>query len=300
MSIKSFVLSHKILYELYFLLSCKTINRKKIEKKIFKLKSKKFNIKKDLIVSLTSYGERIPDLKYTLYSLIMQTIHPEKIVVWLSYDEKIVNELNIFKQFGVEFRFCEDIKSYKKLIPALKEFPDKYIVTADDDIYYQKNWLRNIWNCHLRNLECKITHIAHIVSFSPEKKLIPYNLWKHNVYSASSGRFFFPTGCGGTLYPPHPVSEDFLNERLFMKLCPNADDVWFYFMGLLSGQTTIVVPHPYNRLKYVDIYKEYGLNKKTTLQSINVANNQNDVQIHNVMEYFNITDEKLYKLINQV
>ena len=145
----------------------------------------------------------------------------------------------------------------------------------------------------------KITHIAHRLKFDEEKKMLPYNHWLHNVKSATSGKYLFPAGCGGTLYPPHPVKAEFLDEHLFMELCPNADDVWFYFMGLLSDQDTVIVPHPYNHLKYVDIYREYGLNSKQTLQSINVEQNLNDLQLKNVMCYFKISDAQLFNLINQ-
>lgn len=303
MSLKRIILSHKIFYEVYFFLSGKKINRNALDKKIAYL-SEKVTAHKDfvpdLIVSLTSYGERLSDLKYTLLSLVLQSVRPKKIIVWLGENEVLPDSLRIFEQYGVEFAFCKDTRSYKKLIPALQSsvLCNKYIVTADDDIFYEKDWLKKLWNTHLRYPNDKITHIAHIVSFNLEGKLLPYNKWAHNVCAASCGKMYFPTGCGGTLYPPHPVSHGFLDESLYMKLAPNADDVWFYFMGILSGLNTRIVSHPCNRLKYVDIYKEYGLNGKSTLQSVNVEQNQNDMQIRAVMEYFNISDEQLYEMIH--
>lgn len=301
MNLKKIILSHKILYEFYFFLCRKKINRIKIDRQIKKLREEKNKISQKvdgLVVSLTSFGERLNDLKYTLFSLIIQTVRPEKIIVWLANGEKLPNELDIFKIYGVEFNYCDDIKSYKKLIPALKNFSDKSIVTADDDIYYERDWLKKLWDCHLKNPSCKITHIAHRVSFDKKNKLQPYTKWMHNLNFAPIDKINFPTGCGGVLYPPNVVPEDFLNENLMMKLCPNADDVWFYFMGILSGQDTVIVPHPYNHLRYVDIYKEYGLNEKLTLQSVNVGQNLNDVQIRNVMTYFGLDDGALYQLLN--
>lgn len=300
MSLKSFILNHKILYELYFLLSGKKINRKKLDKQIRNL-NKSFtenNEIKDLIISLTTYGERLKEVQYTLLSLIRQSIKPEKIIVWLANDEIVPNELSVFKQFRVEFKYCKDIKSYKKLIPALNLYSEKCIVTADDDIFYKKNWLKKLWVCHLKNPDSKITHIAHRVSFTDSKELKPYTKWIHDLNSAPKGKNIFPTGAGGILYPPHAISIDFLNEDLMMSLCPKADDVWFYFMGILSEQDTIIVPHPYNHLRYIDIYKEYGLNSKETLQSINVEQNYNDVQIRKVMAHFGLNNESLYQLLN--
>lgn len=300
MNIKTFILSHKILYELYFFLSRKKINRRSLDKKIKKLDIwNDFKVpQKDLIVSLTSYGERLSDLKYTLLSLIRQSIKPEKIIVWLGDGEVIPDELHIFEKFGVEFLFCSDIKSYTKLIPALLKYPHKHIVTADDDIYYKTNWLKKIWDVHINYPHTKVTHIAHEVKFSTSKKILSYNQWNMNICKSTYHKKIFPTGVGGVLYPtPRKIESFFLDESVFMKYCPNADDIWFYFMGLLSGEETIIVPSPHNKLKYVDIYKEYGLNNKTTLQSANVQGNMNDVQFRRVMEYLNLTDEDLYNLI---
>lgn len=299
MTLKTFILKHKILYELYFIVSRKKINREKINKKIGKLKNDFHRDYVDnLIVSLTSYGERLSDLKYTLFSLVLQSVRPEKIIVWLGEGETIPDSLRMFERYGVEFAFCKDTRSYKKLVPTLCKYSDKYIVTADDDIFYEKDWLKKLWCTHLCYPADKITHIAHTVSFGSDGILLPYNKWRHNVHAATCGKMYFPTGVGGTLYPPTPVPECFLDENLYMKLAPNADDVWFYFMGILSGQNTRIVRQQCNRLKYVDIYKEYGLNGKSTLQFVNVEQNQNDIQIRNVMNYFGLTDETLYNLLN--
>lgn len=299
-TIKKIILSHKILYEIYFLLSGKKINKKRLNRKINKLQKKSIKNKKTidkLIISLTSYGERINDLKYTLYSLLAQTIHPEKIIVWLAYKEIVPEELNVFKQLGVEFQFCEDTKSYKKLIPALKNYQNYCIVTTDDDIYYKRNWLKKIWKFHLRYPNIKITHTAHIVGFYNNDSMQPYKKWKHNINKTFPGKNIFPTGCGGILYPPCEIQDLFLNSDIFMNICPNADDIWFYFMGIFSGQKTMVVSHPHNHLKYVDIYKEYGLNGNSSLQILNVNHNQNDTQFLNVLNFFNLSVKDFYELI---
>ena len=80
----------------------------------------------DIIVSLTSYGVRVEDtLPYTLYSLLRQTNMPNRIIVWLDNvnwsEEKLPDILKKLQSLGVEFYFVEDLRSYKKLIPALKK-----------------------------------------------------------------------------------------------------------------------------------------------------------------------------------
>lgn len=298
MSLKKFILSHKILYETYFFIRRKKINRKKLDKQLELLKNGKLAFSQNretsnVIISLTSYGERLFDLKYTLFSLVLQSVKAEKIIVWIADDEKIPNELKIFEKYGVEFSFCEDIRSYKKLIPALCKYPNRNIVTADDDIFYNKNWLKKLVDEKKIYPNCIVAHIAHKVSFDSDGKLLPYNKWPHNVSSENSSRLLFATGVGGVLWNSADFYRDICNEELFTTLAPKADDVWFYFMStVLNGTKVKVVKNPCNHLRYVDIYKEYGLNGKSTLASENVNQNLNDKQIYAIMDYYKISDLK--------
>lgn len=298
--IREIVLSNKILYETFFFLTGKKLNRKKVDKKItkFVFDDTRKSIKK-LVVSLTSYGDRVNELKYTLFSLVNQTIRPEKILVWLSKTEfskeNLPKELLNFENYDVEFKFCDDIKSYKKLIFTLEEYHDYYIITADDDLYYKKDWLEKLWNKHIECPNKVVTHIAHEIKFSEDKLLLPYKRWKSAVNKNSC--FLFPTTGGGVLYHKSFLYKDVLNIKLFSKLSPKADDVWFYFMVLSQGTEICLVDKPYNKLKCVDVYKEYGLNDKSSLQHENVEQNLNDVQIRNIMSYYNISDLDLYNMI---
>ncbi|MCQ2744253.1 MAG: glycosyltransferase family 2 protein, partial [bacterium] len=98
-----------------------------------------------IIVSLTSYRERFKKLPITIYSLLNQTLKPDKIILWIDNETEdlttIPYEITRFIKNGLEIRFVKDIKSYTKAIYAFKEYTDSIIVTADDDIYYRKNWL---------------------------------------------------------------------------------------------------------------------------------------------------------------
>lgn len=296
MSLKKIVLSHKALYELYFFIKRKKINRKSLDKKLALLKNGQLKFPKnrqdaDVIVSLTSYGERLSDLKYTLLSLVLQSVKPEKVIVWIAIGEHIPEDLRIFEKYGIEFSFCKDILSYKKLIPALCEFSNKDIVTADDDIFYDRHWLKKLVDEKKKFPECIVAHIAHKVCFDSGGKLLPYNDWNHNVEQEKGSRLLFPTGGGGVLWNSTDFYKDICNEALFTKLAPKADDVWFYFMSAVMNGTKIkVVKSPCNQLRYVDIYKEYGLNGKSTLASENVEQNLNDKQIANIMSYYGISD----------
>ena len=108
-----------------------------------------------VIVSLTSYDLRINDVKYAIYSLLNQNFPPDKLILWLDEDsfpqreENLPHDLLELRDFGLTIDWCENLRSYKKLIPALEKYPDDIIITADDDIFYRPNWLQILYDEHL-------------------------------------------------------------------------------------------------------------------------------------------------------
>ena len=120
-----------------------------------------------VVVSLTSYEERFDDLVISLYSLLNQTIKPDRIILWLSDEFEGVNdlpyEITRFIKNGLEIRFVKDIKSYTKAVYAFKEFPNAIVVTADDDIYYPKNWLEKLYHSYITHPQDIQVHRAHRV-----------------------------------------------------------------------------------------------------------------------------------------
>ena len=120
------------------------------------------NMDNDIVVSLTSYGRRVRTnvVYYTLVSLLRQKTQPDKILLWLAEDEWndeiIPVKLKRLKEKGVEILYCRDIKSYKKLIPTIKEYPDKgmniayilmiYYVLLQESQFSKTEFLVNIVN----------------------------------------------------------------------------------------------------------------------------------------------------------
>ena len=80
----------------------------------------------EVVVSLTSFGKRIYDVHLAIESIMQGTVKPNRIVLWLSEEEfkgkPLPRMLEMQKARGLQVEFCEDIRSYKKLIPALKQF----------------------------------------------------------------------------------------------------------------------------------------------------------------------------------
>ena len=100
----------------------------------------------ELIVSLTSYPPRFTTLYPTLVHLLVQTVRANRIVLWVApEDQKLLpGKVRRLVRFGLEIREAVDTGSYKKIVPALQAFPGAFIVTADDDIDYDKKWLEEL------------------------------------------------------------------------------------------------------------------------------------------------------------
>lgn len=248
----------------------------------FREKNKRHALDKKLIISLTSYPARFGTLDLTIKCLLMQSVMPDSIVLWISYRHK--NELprrviNL-QRFGLEIRFCEDIRSYKKIIPSLVAFPNSYIVTADDDLFYPKKWLQELV-CELR-MDTKeiVAHRVHRIQLGYNNKPMPYNEWILGISDSKASKLNFPTSGAGVLYPPDVFHKDVCREDIFLALCPNADDVWLYWMAALNGASQRRVSSRQHRL-YCWVNTQ-----STALSCENVIRAGNDRQFSSMIERY--------------
>lgn len=242
-----------------------------------------------VIISLTSYPARIKTVKYTIFSLLRQNFVPEKIVLWLAEEQFPEGKgipSSLFKMQGnlFEIKFTDDIKSYKKLIPALKQYPEKVIVTADDDVYYKKDWLKILWNAFQIHPDDIIAHRGYEIKCK-DNAVLPYSDWGAMKRDTESQYNFF-TGAGGVLYPPSSLYQDVCNSELFMNLAPFADDIWFYFMTILKGRKIYFPADAVFSLIDTDKGIRQEKNNKYTLSKINVGTNKNDEQFKAVFDYY--------------
>ena len=110
---------------------------------------------RQVIVSLTSFPAAIMYAARAIQSILDGTVLPDKIILYLTASQFPNKEIPVELQdlatknsiFEVRF-YEENIRSYTKLVPALKDFPDAIIVTVDDDIWYHKNMLHDLLVLH--------------------------------------------------------------------------------------------------------------------------------------------------------
>ena len=202
--------------------------------------AKSHNVPEGLIVSLTSYPPRFSTLHLTLAALLMQSVRPDKVVLWIAEEdlELLPSRVRRLTKRGLEIRSCEDIRSYKKLIYSLSAFPNAYIATADDDVYYPKDWLATLLGGCRDDVRSIICHRARRLKRSADGRIASYSEWENDVQDArarAASTDLVPIGIGGVLYPPHCFSHEVGDRGLFERLSPDGDDLWFFWMARRKG-----------------------------------------------------------------
>ena len=240
-----------------------------------------------LIVSLTTYGRRIHTVHLTIESIMKQTYKPNRIVLWLSEDEFKLKDLPYYLttqiERGLEIRFCEDLKSYKKLIPALIDTPNAAIITIDDDVLYSDSMLENMIKDHIKYPDVVLFNRGHKMNFNKKGQLNKYLRWDWEITTHESSLLNFPTGVGGVLYPPHALNKEFSNIELLKKLCPTNDDIWFKAMTLINIIEC-------KKCTGINFFYEMSESSEPGLNLINNNNGQNDKQIFAAFSFFKIYD----------
>jgi len=230
-----------------------------------------------LVISLTSYAKRFGTLSYTIKSLLDQDVQYDRLILWVGRDDYdlLPSDVQILEGDIFEVRVTTDIRSYTKLIPALREFPEAYIVTADDDIHYPTNWLSTILRGYVPGRRMTVCRRAHMALVDGAGVTTSYASWPHSIgdqIDPGSGRALFPTGVGGVLYPPSTFSEEVLNETAFIDLCPFADDIWFFWMQLINNVER-------RRVGSVEKFVTWPSTQETGLLNDNLHLGRNDSQL---------------------
>lgn len=255
------------------------------------------NSKQRLIVSLTSFPAAIPYAVQAIRSILNGSLLPDKIVLYLDTqkypDKQLPSELEVLKSecsfFEVRFD-SRDIRSYKKLLPALEDFPEDIIITIDDDIKYHKNMLKELVEVHKILPDSIIAHRVRKVK--PQK---PYSKWrKYKWYDFIFKKYHFShlamqTGVGGVLYPPHSLDSKMLDPDVFTKLAPTTDDIWFWLAAVSHG--TYVVPVPFGKTRALEVGKPNELSLKTI--NVNPNDDRNRKAFDMVLEYYPHIKQKI-------
>lgn len=194
-----------------------------------------------VVVSMTTFPARIGYVHLAIRSLLNQTVKPGKIILWLAKEQfrdvEIPPQLQQLCAYGLEIRYCdEDLLAHKKYYYAMREFPDKLIVTYDDDIIYPEDSLEKLLKMHRQHPNAIICNRGREIAMENDSAA-PYRYWKVSgrvPAGVPTYRVMASTGAG-TLYPPRCMPEETFDIEKIKILALTADDLWMKAMSILGG-----------------------------------------------------------------
>ena len=237
-----------------------------------------------VIVSLTSIPSRLRSLHLVIRSLLNQEVLPKKIILWLNSNlkDKIPSKLKKLESEIFEIQYSNLYCSHRKLIHSLEKYPNDTIITCDDDLMYRKDWLKLLYQEHLKNPSAIIgnhtVHINHDGTGLP----LPFKKWKFPKEEQVNIMAIAPIGAWGILYPAHSLSNKVIDQELFLKLAPKADDLWFKAMAVIKG--TISLQAKRTPKEPIPI----AGTQKIALKKENLKKDKNTVQWNSLNSYFKL------------
>ncbi len=218
--------------------------------------------KPKLIVSLTSYPARINTVHLVIESLINQTKQADKIILWLNPEQFPNGEADLPKNLrdlteqGLTIDWYHNIRSYTKLIPTLRKYPNDLILTVDDDIIYKPTMIEKLYKSYLKYPNDINAHRVTKFIYKKDKfKTIGGGkYWHRGAHPLNK-----LTGVGGVLYPQRCFHPDIFNEDLFKKLAPTNDDHWFWLQAVRNNVCVRVIKDNEPELNYTPGSQDVGL-----------------------------------------
>jgi glycosyltransferase involved in cell wall biosynthesis len=206
-----------------------------------------------LLVTFTSYPARIHAAADVALNMMEQTLLPDKILLWLAKEEFPHGMEDVPRRLtqlcGKLFEIAwvpENMRSYKKIIPALEQYPDDCLVTIDDDLVYRRDMLEKLWEAHRRFPGTIVGLRGHTMRFAASGELLPYVQW--GIEDASCvlepRMDIFLTSGAGTLFPPGAFAPQVTDWAAAKSLCPTADDIWLKFMSVIHGTKSLLATEP--------------------------------------------------------
>jgi len=244
-------------------------------------------LRREIIVSLTSFPPRMPTIAACIESLKHQTKQPNRILLWLSEDQfpgrdaELPAELCALADRQFEIRWVAgDLAPHKKYFYAMREFPDALVVTVDDDVRYDRDLIATLYQAHLEHPLSVVAGRSNLIRFRPNGVLRTYDSWGYEYQYLREMETFalLPTGIGGVLYPPGSVPAEAFDVSAIEATSLYADDLWLKVMTTANGYPVWM---PQRKFEYRNIDGSQG----TALWRGNAFRDGNDLAIRSILEF---------------
>ena len=251
-----------------------------------------------IIVSLTSFPQRINRLWIVIESLLRQKYKPDIIILWLSKNQFysldiLPPKLLKLQKRGLSIRlYTGDLKAHKKYFYSLIEYPKDIIITVDDDVIYNSHMIEILMNFHKqfpKSVCCNVAHKIDIV----KNKISPYYKWPPIRGFYGPANDLIQIGVGGVLFPPDSLYEDAVKVNIFKEFCFYGDDIWLNFMIRLKNNTIVKTNYDSNYLPIIFL-------KNISLYISNIQGGKNDEQLNSLRNYYKKVNniDPLWDVIN--
>lgn len=241
----------------------------------------------EVIISLTSFPRRFPELDLCLKSLFNQERKADRIVLWLGNDasaEEAEELKNRYSCYGLEVIRDEENNyfSHKKYYYVMRDYPDAVVVTADDDLIYPPDWLGSMYRSYLEHPDCISARRVCRILWDADGNPKPYLSWPGEVKARVPSHDLVATTGAGALFPPGCLGMEALNHDVFMSKARTADDLWIKIMAVMGGvkvvwaENTMIMPTTIN------------LNQDEELANENVRNGKNDIIFRDLCCFYHL------------
>ncbi|UFH59366.1 glycosyltransferase family A protein [Sulfurovum mangrovi] len=204
-----------------------------------------------IIISCTSTKNRLNFLYYMLISLQKQTLQPDLIYINLSkqpylFDEGISTLPDWLKNNEkVIVNFVENTGPYRKLNPLFEKNlvkDDDLIITADDDILYGENWIKNLVKESDRNPKDIVCCRARKMQKNIFGKYTNYSMWSL-INKTHKQINILPTNGAGTVFKKSFLDIQFLLDKKYLNIAPTTDDLWFKMASMRKNINISACPY---------------------------------------------------------
>jgi|AntAceMinimDraft_1070359.scaffolds.fasta_scaffold06136_2 hypothetical protein len=186
-----------------------------------------------VIASLTSHPGRIQHVWLSIETLLRQTVKPQALVLILSLEEfpgrKIPTKLSAQARRGLIIKWVDQNHgSFDKLLPIRTLYPDSAIATFDDDKYFPKDILYRLHQASTLHPTAVIGARGWRIKPSVTDNRVHYGDGWDRITGPATGRDLLMPGGNGCMYPHDSLDPEVDNWSAALKICPTADDIWFW------------------------------------------------------------------------
>lgn len=238
-----------------------------------------------VIVGITSYPARINSAWISIETILRQSVAPTRFLLVLSREEfpggVVPQSISARLTRGLDILWVEkNGRSFDKLLPISSEFPDEPIITVDDDKIFPRHLLRDLYREHQKSPSAVIGARGWVMQNSFTSGELHYGKDWVRAAPGATGRHLFMPGGNGCLYPPISLDTTVQDLDLALRLCPTADDIWFWASLQRTDTESICLGMPAHR--------PVSQQKNTSALS-DVNESDNDRQFQSVISHFNLT-----------